>query len=177
MARSCEHPDGCSNPHDANGWCKMHGRRVRLHGDPGPVGRLRIKQTSACEVAGCSRPPHGLNLCTVHLPRMKRYGDPTTDVGDRLRFPANLVTRLRFMDDGCVEYTGCISATGYGWLAKDGGRMLAHRAAYELLVGPIPAGLTLDHLCRNTKCCNPAHLEPVTNAENVRRAWAARCAA
>lgn len=45
----------------------------------------------------------------------------------------------------------------------------AHRWAYEHYVGPIPEGLQLDHLCRNTICCNPAHLEPVTASENIRR--------
>ena len=46
----------------------------------------------------------------------------------------------------------------------------AHRVAYALFVGPIPDGLTIDHLCRNKTCVNPAHLEPVTIGENVRRA-------
>ena len=46
---------------------------------------------------------------------------------------------------------------------------MAHRFAYELLIGPIPSGLTIDHLCRNTGCVNPAHMEPVTRAENARR--------
>ncbi len=45
----------------------------------------------------------------------------------------------------------------------------AHRFAYELLVGPIPKGLDLDHLCRVRCCVNPAHLEPVTRAVNLRR--------
>jgi hypothetical protein len=43
------------------------------------------------------------------------------------------------------------------------------RVAYEVFVGPIPEGLELDHLCRVIRCCNPAHLEPVTHAENMRR--------
>jgi hypothetical protein len=45
----------------------------------------------------------------------------------------------------------------------------AHRVIYELLVGPIPAGLTIDHLCRNRACVNPAHMEPVTLRENILR--------
>jgi hypothetical protein len=44
-----------------------------------------------------------------------------------------------------------------------------HRAAYEVFVGPIAEGLTIDHLCRNRACCNPAHLEPTTMRENTLR--------
>jgi len=47
--------------------------------------------------------------------------------------------------------------------------VLAHRASYEAFVGPIPAGLTLDHLCRTPLCVNPWHLEPVTHKENLAR--------
>ena len=48
----------------------------------------------------------------------------------------------------------------------------AHRLAYEALVGPIPKGLVIDHLCRVRHCVNPAHMEPVTNVENVMRGLA-----
>lgn len=46
-----------------------------------------------------------------------------------------------------------------------------HRVTYAVLRGPIPEGLTLDHLCRNPSCVNPWHLEPVTTSENLRRRW------
>ena len=47
----------------------------------------------------------------------------------------------------------------------------AHRVAYEIYIAEIPPGLVIDHLCRNCACVNPWHMEPVTNGENVRRAW------
>lgn len=58
---------------------------------------------------------------------------------------------------------------GYGQLSSRGRQLYAHRVAYELATGPIPKGLVIDHLCRNRACCNPSHLEPVSNAENILR--------
>lgn len=71
--------------------------------------------------------------------------------------------------DECWLWTGAITGRGYGnFLFKPGNRQ-AHRVAYELLVGPIPEGLVLDHLCRVRACVNPAHVEPVTQRENTLR--------
>ena len=53
---------------------------------------------------------------------------------------------------------------------RKGRAMLPHRVAYEMLVGPIPDGLILDHLCHHTRCVNPKHLEPTTQAQNNKRA-------
>lgn len=63
---------------------------------------------------------------------------------------------------------------GYGRCKWKRIYLAAHRGAYASLVGPIPDGLSLDHLCRNTACVNPDHLEPVPIRENIRRATEAR---
>jgi hypothetical protein len=68
----------------------------------------------------------------------------------------------------CWTYSKHASG-GYSHAKYSGRRVSFHRFAYERLVGLIPAGLSLDHLCRNPPCFNPAHLEPVTHAENMRR--------
>jgi hypothetical protein len=74
--------------------------------------------------------------------------------------------------DSCWEWTSLERVNGYGKFTFGGRRgkqVRAHRFSYELTVGPIPKGLVLDHLCRNTLCVNPAHLEIVTRAENIHR--------
>ena len=68
----------------------------------------------------------------------------------------------------CWLWTGAITNKGYGTFSTVR-TLRAHRVAYELCVGAIPEGLTLDHLCRNRACVNSAHLEPVTNKQNVLR--------
>ena len=76
--------------------------------------------------------------------------------------------------EACWNWTGSISGHRYASICDANGKMqLAHRVVYEMLIGPIPEGLELDHLCRNTHCVNPDHLEPVTHQENVRRGLAA----
>lgn len=72
----------------------------------------------------------------------------------------------------CWLWLGIRLPIGYGRMYKDNRRVRAHRIAYELLIGPIPEGLELDHLCRNHSCVNPRHLEPVTHKENCLRGLA-----
>lgn len=67
--------------------------------------------------------------------------------------------------DTCWTWIASLDGRGYGQFDHQ----RSHRVSYELLVGPIPEGLVLDHLCRNKRCVNPDHLEPVTHLENLRR--------
>ena len=124
-----------------------------------------------CGVQECSRRKHAHGYCAMHAARLRRNGDPTR------------ITRTTTLDsfwrrvhktEKCWNWQGFVLDSGYGQIATRkkptaSGTRLAHRVAYELVVGPIPEGLDLDHLCRNRICVNPSHLEPVTDKENVRR--------
>ncbi len=82
--------------------------------------------------------------------------------------PDSFWARTMYVGD-CVIWTGWVNASGYGRLMYCGSMLLAHRLAYMLVHGGIEPGLEIDHLCRNTLCVNPAHLEAVTQLENARR--------
>lgn len=83
-----------------------------------------------------------------------------------------LLTRVAAKVDastGCWVWKGSRSGKGYGSIRIEGKAKTLHRVVYEVLRGPVPGDLTLDHLCRNRSCVNPDHLEPVTSRENTLR--------
>ena len=91
----------------------------------------------------------------------------------RLRWPHSALERLLLAvaaDEGdCWTFTGGRNQKGYGRITVDGWLQSAHRVSYALFTGPIPDGLTIDHLCGNRACVNPDHLEAVPHGVNVRR--------
>jgi hypothetical protein len=120
----------------------------------------------------------------VHYQRWRKTGDP---LGMRRSFDP-LTNFLAFIakpdgEGGCWPWTGHVNQQGQGrWQPPGENQQMAHRLAYELFVGPIPDGLTIDHVCHSSdpgcpggdaclhrRCVNPAHLEPVTITENIRR--------
>lgn len=117
-----------------------------------------IEIAHACSTRSCVRPDHlvaarpGAGPQVVILAAADRFWEKVNKTGT------------------CWIWTGAITSRGYGALRGDDGQLLlTHRFSYELHVGPIPDGLVIDHLCRNRACCNPTHLEPVTQWENITR--------
>lgn len=121
----------------------------------------------ACSVEGCDEPVKSRGWCRLHYLRWYRHGDPlfVTPHDPLTRFWSKVDTS----GDGCWLWGGVTGSAGYGSVYIDGRQVAVHRFAYELLVGPIPTGMQLDHLCRVRHCVRPDHLEPVTLAENVLR--------
>ncbi len=126
------------------------------------------KTLGTCSIDGCGKPNFARKWCSKHWNRWRRHGDPLTiktrayTVEEKFQF---FVQPTGF----CWEWVGSLNPGGYGNIKIGGKTISAHRWVYETLVGPIPEGLDLDHLCRVRHCVNPDHLEPVTRAENLRR--------
>lgn len=71
--------------------------------------------------------------------------------------------------DGCVLWTASTVSSGYGQFWHERKKWLVHRLAYTWAKGEIPPNLTVDHLCKQRLCVNPAHMEIVTRGENAAR--------
>lgn len=107
------------------------------------------------------------------VPIHRHLGRRASAMDDRAssaRTPADRFWPKVAKSPGCWNWTAGLDSKGYGqFRVSTQQKIVAHRFAYELLVGPIPAGLQLDHLCRNRQCVNPDHLEPVDSRTNTLR--------
>lgn len=131
----------CDHIADARGWCLAHYSRWRWHGDV--LAHIPLRKSG-----------HGLSVEERFWVKVNKDG--------ALPFARPDLGR-------CWIWTGALRK-GHGEFRRARRSLVAaHRFVYELEVGQIPPGLVIDHLCRVPRCVNPAHLEAVTNVENVLR--------
>lgn len=112
-------------------------------------------------------------MACVHRPEVVAVTDWVTECPDPGRWVERIQKGVKVNDHGCWVWTGSLDRNGYGrFKATICGRkrnFSAHRAAWLCLRGSIPYPLIPDHLCRNRACCNPEHMELVSNSVNVLR--------
>lgn len=139
-----------------------------------------------CSVIVWNSASYEIFCCTDPDPyiALEMSGYSTKDrLGDGSSFEVEIWRRmiLRIEIDQatkCWNWTGAKYSSGYGYVRRLKGGIVAgesmtHRIMYRLIAGDIPDGFDVDHLCRNTSCCNPSHLEPVTPATNTLRGMGA----
>lgn len=165
MTKTCSVKE-CERPHYARGFCKLHYERVRKSGSI----ELPIVEIKYCSVEGCDRRNYGRGLCLMHYTRVRKRGGVELPTWEQ-RFWSNVNKEA---DHGCWEWLAA-TTNGYGQFKAQGRQAPAHRISWELLNGPIPERMLVDHRCHNRQCVNPEHLRLVTNAQNLQnRAGATR---
>lgn len=159
--------NGCGRgPVIARGLCRTHYRRWQRLGSFDLPVRIP-KPVAVCSVEGCEKPSVGRGWCDNHWHNWRRNGKPE---------PLTTADRFWMKVDksdpgGCWLWTSTRTKAGYATFWTGERLVTAYRYGYELVIGPIPPGMHLDHLCNNGRggCVRPDHVEPVAPAENRRR--------
>lgn len=164
--------DGCHKLVHCGAVCSMHWARVVRHGDPHWVwGGSGPTTERGCVADGCERKFYAKGMCRLHY---RRWATNDGDIGD----PERVTDAERFWSKvdvrgpmECWPWVASLDTHGRPQMRRPGGGTVrAYRFAWGLTAGhDLPESLSIDHLCRNPACVNPAHLDPVSPALNRHR--------
>lgn len=116
-----------------------------------------------CSVEGCEKKYCARGLCKNHYARATRVPKPPKP---RKSLEERFWPKVN-KTESCWLWIGAVNNAGYGKISVNGKLEMAHRASYAMAVGPIPAGMFVDHMCHVPACVNPAHLRLATSKQNM----------
>jgi len=128
---------------------------------------------SACKHESCTVPAEKAGYCNAHYIRKRRGRPMDGPIRKAADDPERFWQKVN-KGAGCWEWTAFRGADGYGRFMVDRTPKLAHRVAFELEIGPIPAGIEVDHMCHDRGCVNPQHLRLATRSLNAQNMSGAR---
>lgn len=121
-----------------------------------------------CSVKGCETRSRSRGWCQKHYLRFRAHGDPMAYRPNELPFRDKFKSKVELIPfSTCHWWTGWTDKYGYGQTTKDGKFIKAHRAAYEIYIGPIPGGLLVCHTCDEPSCVRPSHLFVGSHKDNA----------
>lgn len=154
---------------DTNGTCSDTGC-IAAASCRGLCREHYLRQMRPCTVEGCDRRVNSYGMCQPHH-RQRVRGLPITEPQRSPKRTTPLSERVWALTDrieaGCWDWKGTLDSHGYGQITYRGAKRKAHRVVWELTNGPIPSGMVVDHMCRSRRCVNPAHLQVVTQKQNL----------
>lgn len=123
---------------------------------------------SNCSIKNCKGIKYTAQYCPRHQQQYRRTGNP---IPTFMRGYTDFERICQNLEEvgGCLVWSRSLRTDGYARTWVGNKTTYVHRFMYENIIGPIDKGLVIDHICRNRACANPAHLEVVTQKENVRR--------
>lgn len=128
---------------------------------------MKPLELTVCSQTNCERKHHARGLCKAHHQGLLRNGTPTPLV-EQFRGPAK--ERLLYhstQHGGCRRWEKTHTSDGYGQVRHEGAMRKVHRVAWEVFIGPIPAGAEVDHKCHVRDCINPDHLRLTVHKQNA----------
>lgn len=166
----------CKNSLYVKGLCSAHYSQKRRGKDFKPIIIRSNSSILPCSFNGCVNTQQAKGLCGAHW-RQQNKGQPLKKLINQESIIERILRQTnKFEDNGCWVWTGRVSGrkNGYPQISVGGKQTMVHRIVFEELIRLLKPGETIDHLCRNSHCINPDHLEAISLRDNVKRMHAYR---